>query len=204
LTNLLFTRYLSELFKMNPTENEETKNILNLIQNWDKKADIDSKGAAAFTTFLYYFIGKYRDVENGFDRKISKEECLEVLIYTKNYFIKNFDSEEVKLGDIQKIVRGIVEKPIRGMPDVLAAMYCRPYVNGKIQAYQGESYIELVKFPKEGLPIIESVINYGASNHPESPNYADQVDLFLKNETKKMTLDKKQVLKDAVRIYSPK
>jgi acyl-homoserine-lactone acylase len=69
---------------------------------------------------------------------------------------------------------------------------------------QGESYIELVRFPKNSLPEIESVINYGASNHEENPHFADQMPLYLAKQTKKMTLDKAQVLKEAVRVYHPK
>jgi acyl-homoserine-lactone acylase len=86
---------------------------------------------------------------------------------------------------------------------VIAAVASQPYKDGKVRAYQGESYIELVKFSKEG-PEIETVIPYGASNHPESPHYTDQMELFVHQQTKKMTLDKATILKEAERIYHPR
>jgi acyl-homoserine-lactone acylase len=61
----------------------------------------------------------------------------------------------------------------------------------------------LVKFPKDALPIIETVNTYGASAHSDSPHFADQVPLFLAQKTKPMYLDKQTVMARALRIYSP-
>ena len=89
------------------------------------------------------------------------------------------------------------------MPDVLRAMYSKPGKNSYREGFAGETYILFSRFKKGELPLLESVINYGASNHPESPHYADQVDLFLGLKAKKMTLDKEEVLRTAVKIYHP-
>ena len=64
-----------------------------------------------------------------------------------------------------------------------------PYKDGKVKVVAGESYIELVKFTPDG-PEIESVISYGSSDHPESPHYGDQMELYTQFKTKKMTLIK--------------
>ena len=53
------------------------------------------------------------------------------------------------------------------------------------------------------MPIIESVNTFGASMHPDSPHFKDQMELFQQQRTKKMTLDKKEVLKQAKKIYNP-
>ena len=60
-----------------------------------------------------------------------------------------------------------------------------------------------VRFPKEGLPIIETVNMYGASAHPGNKHFDDQVEMYLHQQTKKMTLDKNTVYKNAERIYHP-
>ncbi len=199
--------YLSNvdaLFQLNPNEFPTLKPLINSIQNWDKKADVDSKGAACFVVTFYYFLEKYKNTEGGYNRVISKEECIEALNYTNDFLIKNYGKTDVNLGEIQKLIRGKNEQPVWGIPDVLTAMYSQKLKNGKFQAMQGESYIELVKFPKNALPEIESIINYGASNHADNPHFADQMPLYLTKQTKKMTLDKAQVFKDAVKIYHPK
>jgi acyl-homoserine-lactone acylase len=51
---------------------------------------------------------------------------------------------------------------------------------------------------------IESVIVFGASAHKGNKHFDDQVPLFLRQKTKRMTLDKQEIYKNAERIYHPK
>ena len=66
-----------------------------------------------------------------------------------------------------------------------SAMSSVPYKNGKTRVTAGESYIELVKFTKDG-PQIESVISYGASDNPNSPHFNDQMEIYSKFKTKNL------------------
>jgi acyl-homoserine-lactone acylase len=121
---------------------------------------------------------------------------------TKVYLLKNFKTLQIQLGDYQKLVRGTKELPIFGLPDVITAMANRPYKDGKVKVVSGESYIELVRFTEKG-PEIESVISYGSSDHAESPHYNDQMEMYSKFKTKKMSLNKDEVYANAKRIYNP-
>jgi len=56
---------------------------------------------------------------------------------------------------------------------------------------------------ENGLPIIESINTFGASSHSGSPHFKDQMDMFQRQQTKPMTLDKQQVLRSAEKIYHP-
>ena len=105
-------------------------------------------------------------------------------------------------GQYQRLIRGDKSLAVAGMPDVLAAMHADPYKNGQIKAKQGDAYIALVRFGEDG-PEIESINAYGASANPKSPHYTDQMDLFVKQQTKKMTLNKAEVLQQAKRVYHP-
>ena len=82
-------------------------------------------------------------------------------------------------------------------------MSSRPYKDGKVKVVSGESYIELIRFTDKG-PEIESVISYGSSDHPDSKHYDDQMEMYANFKTKKMTLNKDSVYKNAKRIYNPK
>ncbi len=117
--------------------------------------------------------------------------------------IKHFGKTDLTLGDIQKLVRGDDVRPAWGLPDVLTAAYTDPYKNGLRQVVSGDAYICFVRYPKSGLPIIESVNTFGASSNPGSPHYKDQMTLFQNQQTKHMTLDKQEVLKKAERVYHP-
>ncbi len=195
---------IETLFQLNSTENADIQSLIETLKSWNRKADVDSKGAAIFLIALNYFSEEFNKKGQEIDGIISKEESIAALRHVNTYMKQYFGRTDITLGDLQKLVRGDVEKPSWGLPDVITAMHSKPYKDGKLKVMAGESYIELVKFPKNGLPEIESVTNFGASGHADSPHYTDQMDMFLNKQTKKMTLDKAEVLKTAERIYSPK
>lgn len=190
---------LSMLFSLKPTDYPGLSDLITKLQNWNRRADVQNTDATAFVVLYYYL----KEKVSGY-RVISKEEILDGLRYTQSFLMQHFNKLDVPLGDFQKHVRGKVELPIWGIPDVLAAIDSKPYQDGKRKAHQGESYIELVKFSKEGLPEIETVNAYGASNHSDNPHYTDQMELFVQQKTKKMTLNKAVVLKEAMKTYHPK
>ena len=195
---------LSELFKLDPKAYPNLEKVITKIQRWDKRANADNPDAAAYMLFFNYFKEKFARTGENYFKKLSVDECIEGLNHTKGHLLKYFGTLDVKLGDVQKLVRGNKELPISGIFDVISAMDTKPHVNGKYKAQQGESYIALVQFSKTGLPEIETVNCYGASNHSDSPHYDDQMEMFVNQKTKKMTLDKATVLREADRIYNPK
>ena len=176
--------------------------LLDIIQKWDRKTDIDSQGAGFYGVLYYQLVRNYRDEIQNNNKIISKEILLSALADTKAYIINNFGSTEITLGDFQKLVRGDKELPIWGLPDVITAMSSRPYKDGKYKVTQGESYIGLVRFNKDG-PILESIISFGNSDNPESDHYTDQMEKYSKFQTKKMTFDKNIIYSEAKEIYNP-
>jgi acyl-homoserine-lactone acylase len=175
--------------------------LIERLQTWDRKAAATSLGAGTFAVFYNELRPFYRKVPEP--KIIPATFIVQALRNTKKYLLKHFNTTEVTLGEYQKLVRGTKELPIFGLPDVITAMAARPHKEGKVKVVSGESYIELVRFTPEG-PKIESVISYGSSDHPDSPHYSDQMELYAQFKTKKMTLDKETVYKEAQRIYNPK
>ena len=176
--------------------------LLDIIQKWDRKTDIDSQGAGLYGVLYYQLVRNYRDEIQKNNKIVSKEILLSALADTKAYIINNFGSTEITLGDFQKLVRGDKELPIWGLPDVITAMSSRPYKDGKHKVTQGESYIGLVRFNENG-PILESIISFGNSDNPESDHYTDQMEKYSKFQTKKMTFDKNIIYSEAKEIYNP-
>ena len=176
--------------------------LLDIIQKWDRKTDIDSQGAGIYGVLYYQLVRNYRDEIQKNNKIVSKEILLSALADTKAYIINNFGSTEITLGDFQKLVRGDKELPIWGLPDVITAMSSRPYKDGKHKVTQGESYIGLVRFNENG-PILESIISFGNSDNPESDHYTDQMEKYSKFQTKKMTFDKNIIYSEAKEIYNP-
>jgi acyl-homoserine-lactone acylase len=193
---------ISNIMEMDPKNYPEISDLLEQIQKWDRVTDANSTGAGAYAMFYYTLAEKYF-YKSYYDRNFSKDLIADCLKDVKEKMIKYFNSSTVKLGEYQKLVRGNKEMPIFGMPDVITAMTASKYRNGKIQVTHGESYIQLVKFSNKGVEI-ESIISYGSSDHKDSPHYNDQMELYSKFKTKKMSFDKDYVLKNAKTTYNPK
>jgi acyl-homoserine-lactone acylase len=199
-STLYYPYKLDSLYLINAANHKEVEEIILTLQQWNKSTEADNKGAAVFLMLYNYLAEKLRGQS---PRAITKAELLETFQFIKDYQLKHFGKTAITLGDYQKLVRGENEFPLGGIPDVLAAMGNVPYKNGMVKNDYGDAYIELVRFPKNGLPIIESINAFGASNHPGSPHYKDQTPMYLQQQTKKMSLDKDVVMKKAVRTYHP-
>ena len=175
--------------------------LIERLQAWDRKANKNSLGAGTFAVLYDQLRPFYSKIPEP--KIFPASYIIQALRNTKKYLLKYFNTTEVKLGDYQKLVRGSKELPIFGLPDVITAMSSRPYKDGKVKVVSGESYIELIRFTDKG-PEIESVISYGSSDHPDSKHYDDQMEMYSNFKTKKMTLNKNSVYKNAKKIYNPK
>ena len=197
---LAYSTNADTLFMLSPTDDVNLQELIGTITSWDHRATEDSRGAALFAV-LYYKV-RAEQAEGATYRSLSRAKCMELLSFVKTYFEKNFGRTNVTLGEYQKLVRGDKAIPLPGLPDVIASMESTPFKRGIVKGRQGESYIELVKFTKNG-PEIETVNCYGASNKPGTEHYADQMELFVQQKTKPMTLNKETVYKEAKKIYHP-
>lgn len=194
--SLVYRINLNPLFRLDPSKAGKGKEVLAIIQQWDKSARADAVGPAHLK-LIYNHLASLRK------STISEDDYYEAASWVYDYLMTHFNTVNVRLGEYQKLVRGTKELPLGGIPDVITAMYSKPLRDGMVQGRSGESYIMLVRYPKDGLPIIETVNVYGASNRPESAHYDDQMELFTSLQRKSMTLDLEKVREAAARIYHP-
>ncbi|UJP66359.1 penicillin acylase family protein [Mongoliitalea daihaiensis] len=201
--SLLYELNVNPLFKLDANKYPAIAKSIQALQAWDRSADANSVGAAYFA-YIYYFL-RDRTTELTLDpkRTLSEEEAILAIESAQTFFLTAFEQFPVTLGEYQKLVRGEQEMPLFGLPDVIAAMRSEPLNEKTRKGEQGESYIMMVRFG-EGLPIVETINVYGASNQQDNPHYADQMGLFARQKLKPMILDKDVVLKSAQRIYKPK
>ena len=196
----VFPLGIDSLINLSVTEYPLLKEVITQLQQWDHRAVVNSKGAAVFL-LAYEYISK--KLKNSPARELTKAESVETYQYINDYMLTNFGTVDLTLGDIQKLARGNDARPGDGLPDILAAAYSKPYLNGTRNITTGDAYICFVRYPKSGLPIIESINTFGASQLPNSPHYKDQMTMFQNQQTKHMSLDKKEVLQYAEKIYHP-
>jgi len=202
----LYTRTLenlSVLQQLDPAKYPDIADAIDVLKRWNGSATADNQQAAIFSMTLQYlieYLGKNGIMD--YNNTIGEEVYVDAVRKAKKHLMKYFGKLEFPLGELQKHVRGDKELPMWGLPETICQMYTKPWKNGKLRSYLGDSYIMLMQYSEDGVKI-ETVNAYGASNKPGSKHYTDQMELFIGQKYKKMTLDKEQIFKDAEQIYHP-
>ena len=200
-----FQNSCDNLLTMNADEFPELKPLITAINTWDKQADKDSKGAAAYLiTFqkVFTMLG-FNDGSFKKEVHIPDTTYVKALRWAKNRIDTYYNGDIPKLGDVQRHVRGDVNLPLAGFPDALAANYNEEWKDGRYKPWVADSYVHFAKWKDGKLLRMETLHPFGASNRPDSPHYTDQMQLYADQETKKMTLDKDKIFAEAERVYHP-
>jgi acyl-homoserine-lactone acylase len=191
---------LDSIFFLNTADHPALAGLITTFTNWDKRGDAESNGATIFLLMYEYLKEK---LQGQAARLITMQEAIETFTHVKAYMQNHFGTTDLKLGDIQKLVRGDKDWPLGGFPDLLSPQWTAPYYNGRLRSIGGDGLIMFVRFPKQGLPRIETINMYGASAKPGNKHFDDQVEMYLQQKTKTMTLDKAFIYKNAEKIYHP-
>lgn len=205
--SLVFTNGidLNEIKKLDPKKYPDIADAIANIRKWNHRATVDNTDIAIYYYSFYHILedALKRFTTYDVDAVAREEMFVRNIRKAKAELLRKFGTIDVPLGKFQFLVRGNKEYPVGGCPDAIKAAFCKPYKDGLWKLWVGESYIQLVKFTKDG-PEIESVSPFGASNKLESPHATDQMELFVAEKRKKMSLDKATVYRQAERIYHPK
>ncbi len=199
-STLQYTYKVDTMFLLPEKQYPQFANFIVTLKTWDKNGDANSKGAALFL-LAYEYLKK--TLQGQATRAITTIEAVATYEYIKDYLAKYFDNKLITLGDLQKLERGENKFPLGGFPDVLSPQWTAPNKNGTLKSIGGDGLIMFVQFNKTGLPQIETINMYGASAKLGNKHYNDQVQMYLQQKTKTMTLDKKEVYKTAESISHP-
>ena len=198
--DMQYTYKIDSMFLLNANDYPSLAPLITTFNSWNRHGDADNKGAAIF---LLAYEHLKSTLKGQAPRQISTAEAIETFNYVNTYMQQYFGRTDISLGDLQKLVRGDREWPLGGFPDLLAPQWTEKYKDGRLRSIGGDGLVIFARFPKEGLPKIESMNMYGASAKPGNKHFDDQVDMYLQQKTKTMTLDKATVYKNAESIYHP-
>ncbi len=194
---------LEMLMNLDATKYPDIADAINLLSTWDRQTYLGNTSAPLFL-LTWKYIDEIRKAEDRAVRGgvLTTEDCITGIRKAKTELLEKYGQLEVEIGEMQRHIRGEVNIPLGGGPDVLAAMYSFEQDNGQYKGVAGDSYIELVRFGPDGVEI-ESVNAYGSSANEGDEHFTTQMELFAGQKLKKMTLDKEEVLRTAVKVYSP-
>jgi len=69
---------------------------------------------------------------------VTEEDCVVGIRKAKKELLEKHGTLKVPLKKVQSLIRGDVNLPMAGMPDVLAAMYSKEYKDGTYKDFAGE------------------------------------------------------------------
>ncbi len=151
---------------------------LELLRGWDRTSTSTSVPAAIATLALKVLLPSLRAKD---DPPIA--DAAAALRHAIAWLEAHHGRLEVPLGEVQRLRRGALDLPLGGGPDLMNAVYTERR-DGRLVGIQGDSYVLLVEWPREGPVRSESIHQYGASSRAGSPHYADQAPLFVERKLK--------------------
>ena len=152
---------------------------INLIKNWNLRAD-SSNTAAALSILTLPNAFRYEDLKYNTDSiTIKLKESI-------SFLEKNFGKINIPLGRVNRLLRGKTSLPLSGGPGTLRAVYSKK--SGKVyKAVAGDCYIQAVEWGPEGQQSAWSIHQYGSATRDQgSIHYDDQSKLFSKHEMKQI------------------
>lgn len=120
---------------------------------------------------------------------------------TVKWLVLHFGRVEVPWGEVHRLRRGSVDLPLGGGPDVLNGINARD-TEDRLVGRQGDSLVVIVDFAP-GRTTSESIHQYGSSNRPSSPHYADQAPMAVKRTLKPTWRTPEEQAAHAERSYHP-
>ena len=187
---------------------DRAKRACAILADWDRKVDLDSRGAQVFTEFWRAIHGELGNDFNlliesasfwsvdfdpadplntprGIDR--SRTRNLELVVEALSSAVLALEAAGVALDapwrEVQFVTRNGVRIPVHGgdpEAGVYGAISAR-LNEGGYTPRSGNTYIQAVTW-NDTCPIADAILAPSQSSDPESPHYADQTELYSRKE----------------------
>ena len=210
----LADRILGELIQaIRQNEDESIQHAGDVLENWDRKADKDSRGAVLFSAWVdeigFGMFAKPWDAKDpgntpkGLANPSAAIQALKIAI---EKVIDAYGAIDVPWGEVNRLKFADKDLPANGGPGYLGIFRVLGLVlekDGKFQSVSGDSYVAAIEFGKKVRA--KTLISYGNSSQPESPHVGDQLELFSKKELRPVwrtreeieaNLEKREIFED--------
>ena len=179
---------------------------LETIARWDRSADRADRATALIVVTLAELLAADVDINPSQLAEpidVSDGELAAAFTAAVETLVDRFGRVDPPWGDVNRLVRGDRDLPLDGGPDLLRAVYGR-LVDGRFEGIAGDAYVLVVSFRPDGTVTSRSVHQFGSATlRPDSAHYADQADLFARNELKPVWFDEADVRAHLEAEYRP-
>lgn len=195
----------------------DLKQVTIYLDAWDNTSAAESQGSVLFNEWFWNYrrlVGAdsiYREPWE-WERPMSTpfgvnnpDSAVKAMGMAVDSIESKYGSYKVAWGEVYRVRRGDVDVPVGGGSGTLGnfrVIYFGPEEeDGKRRVIGGDGWVFAVEFGKEIKAY--SVLAYGQSNDPNSPNFDDQARLFGENKMKKVVFSEKEIKKEVLKVYRP-
>ena len=168
-----------------------------LIRSWNLSCDLNNHATAIAVMTM-------EPVVRGTVAK-TPEAIKEQLKLSAERLMKHHGSIAVPWGKVNRLVRGKVNVPIAGGPDIVRAVYGRwDEEKGILIGEGGDCYVIMASWDKDGKVSSRSIHQFGSATLDEnSPHYADQAERFANMDPKPVRMDRADIEANLTAKYRP-
>jgi acyl-homoserine-lactone acylase len=192
-------RLVAEILALDLSDDPDLQAAQRMLSGWDLSTDVENRQAALGVLTAVRCIG------NRHTNDPWLMDPREALAAAAEELMRYHGRLDPEWGAINRLVRGAVDTPIGGGPDVLRAVYAGgPHLgeDGRIEAVAGDTYIMLVEWDADGELSSQSIHQFGSATLDQvSPHYDDQAQLFADEAWRSVRLDRDEILNAAARPY---
>lgn len=202
-----YARNFKAAFELDPQKYPDISASIQKLQHWDRSGDVENRDAALAMIMQERLHHEWK-VPFAFlmikDAPLEELDFVHALRFSQKFMLRKYGTLDVRLGDVQRTIRGDVSFPASGLREVARAADPKLYdkARGIWRITGGDGYMQLNRYAQTGVEI-QSIHAYGASAHPDSPHYTDQMEMFSNEQFKRMTFDWDTIRANAERVYHP-
>lgn len=188
---------VKEALTYDATGNPDLAAAQTILRNWDRRTDIANRGAA-LAVLMGEPIGRANEM--GEPLPPLRPALDDAIKHLKTHFGRL----DPTWGEVNRLVRGNVNVPIPGGPDVYRAVYGSKQKDGTLRANGGDTFIMFVNWDKQGGLSSRSIHQYGSATlDAASPHYGDQAQMFAQMQTKPVLFNRADLIGQVERSYRP-
>ena len=186
-------RLWAELEALDLSDDRELAEARDMLLGWDFTAD--SKGRADALALLM--------IREFMSSSYQNKEWPDVRTELENHVAhlkEHFGRIDPPMSDLLRLRQGDVDLPLDGGSDTLrASTLWDVNEDGRLAVRHGDSFIQWVEWMPGERVTSRSIQPYGAATtRPNSPHYADQMELFVQHRLKPVYFWREDVLANAV------
>tara|TARA_R110002110_G_scaffold205066_7_gene417268 strand:+ start:423044 stop:425527 length:2484 start_codon:yes stop_codon:yes gene_type:complete len=191
---------------LSPGDANALAGACDVLASWDRKVDLDSRGAQVFTEFWGGIRAEYgNDYQNvvqsdvfwrvdfdpadplntprGIDVAVAdnRDAVITALLRAHQRLTDAGVALDAPWSEVQYLERNNENVPIHGgagTMGVFGAISVSLKDGGYINPSSGNSYIQVVTWDESDCPIADTILTHSQSTDPESPHYGDQTRLY--------------------------